>query len=77
MAKIKASKWIDRMIGSLGKHFDLETSDGVVRSGKITGFTYRTMKLNGDVVEFPAEIEVNGDPNDRIPLDRIDRLTIT
>ncbi len=73
---MKPSRWIDEMVDSVGEFMRLETSDGVQREGKITGFTYREFELNGKTVSFPIEVEVNGDPTDRIPLDRVDRMTI-
>lgn len=69
-------KWIDTMMDSIGEFMRLETTDGVSREGKITGYTTRKFKLNGKVVELPTEVEVNGDPNDRIPLDRIEFMDI-
>lgn len=71
-----AGKWIDEMLDSIGKFFVAETTDGINREGKITGFTYRSFKLNGKMVELPIEIEINGDPNDRLPLDRINHMSI-
>ncbi len=69
-------KWIDELINSEGEFMHLETTDGVNREGKISGFTYREFALNGEQVSFPVEIEVNGDPSDRIPLFRIEKLII-
>jgi len=66
-----ASKWIDDLVNSVGCFMNLETTDGVERCGKITGYTFREFKLNDNLVQIPIEVEVNGDPIDRIPLDRI------
>jgi len=73
---MKPGEWVDTILDSTGEFMRLETSDGVRREGKISGFTYRTFKLNGQEVKWPTEIEVNGDPNDRIPLDRVAHMTI-
>lgn len=73
---MKAGTWIDTMVDSIGEFMRLETTDGVNREGKITGFTYRSFVLNGKKVEMPIEVEVNGDPSDRIPLDRVEKMTI-
>ena len=68
--------WIDYLIQSTGKNIHLETSDGVHREGMITGFTFRSMELNGNTVEFPIEVELNKDPSDRIPLERCISLKV-
>lgn len=73
---MRPGAWIDEMMDSIGEHMRLETTDGVAREGKITGFTTREFKLNGKVVGMPTEVEVNGDPSDRIPLDRLEWMTI-
>ena len=74
--KPKASKWIDTMVDSAGKHFWLETTDGVEREGKITGFKYRNIEVNGEIVSWPIEIEINNDSMDTIPLDRVARIRV-
>jgi len=73
---MKPGKWIDDLIDSVGEYMFLETTDGVHRKGKITGFTFRDFVLNGEVARIPIEVEVNGDPTDRIPLDRVAEMTI-
>jgi hypothetical protein len=55
---------------------NLETTDGIHRQGKITGLVYRDIEFNGQVVSYPIEMEVNKDPNDLIPFDRVLRLNI-
>ena len=69
-------KWIEQVSNSVGKNFALETTDGVTRQGKITGLTFKSFHLNGATVDMPVELEVNGDPNDRVPLDRLLTLKI-
>jgi hypothetical protein len=69
-------RWIEQIVKSVGKNFALETTDGVTRQGKVTGLTHKSFMLNGVLVDMPVEIEVNGDPNDRIPLDRLLTLKI-
>ena len=69
-------KWIDTLTTSINEFMRLETTDGVHREGRITGFTYRKFEINGDIAELPIEIEINGDPSDRVPLDRVLRMTI-
>jgi hypothetical protein len=78
MAKRSKSKgaWIDQVHASVGRFFSLETTDGVVREGKLTGIRARTYILNGAEVEFPTEIELNSDPTDTIPLERVKIITV-
>lgn len=74
VAKTKTAakgKWIDDIHASMGKFFTLETTDGIRREGRITGIRARNYKFNGGDVELPTEIELNGDPTDTVPMDRI------
>jgi hypothetical protein len=73
---MKPSKWIELIDNSINKNFKLETTEGVVRQGKISGVSRKTFHLNGELVDFPFEIEINGDHNDRVPLDRLQSMTI-
>lgn len=75
-ATAKPSKWIDALVEGVGSHFWLETTDGVERQGRITGFGTRQIEVNGETVEWPETIEVNGDTMDAIPLDRVKRLRV-
>lgn len=69
-------EWVDVVMDSVGHHMYLETTDGINRRGKITGITCREFMFNGFKVEMPTEIEVNGDPSDRVPLDRLSKLVV-
>jgi len=69
-------EWIDEMGKSEGQFMRLETTDGTFRSGRISGFAYKSFLLNGKQVKWPIEIEVNGDPNDRISLDCVQKMSI-
>lgn len=73
---MKPSLLIDRLLGASGRFVDLETMEGLHREGKLTGWTMRQFKINGQDVDWPEELELNGDPNDRIPLDRIASINI-
>lgn len=72
----KASKWIDTLVEGVGSYFWLETTDGVQREGKITGFEMRSIEVNDEIVEWPIGIEVNNDSMDSIPLDRVAKLRV-
>lgn len=75
-AKTKASEWIDILMDGVGSNFWLETSDGIEREGKISGFGMKEIEVNGSVVEWPVEIEVNGDSMDKIPLNRVKSIRV-
>ena len=67
----RSGNWISRLIESVDKNMNLETVDGVSRGGRISGITFRKFTFNEREQQVPEEIELNGDPNDRVPLDRI------
>lgn len=64
-------KWIDDLVNNQGQQLRLETTDGMDRAGRLSGLSSRQFQMNGQPVEILTEIELNGDPNDRIPIDRI------
>lgn len=68
--------WMKLFYDKLDSYIILETSDGIERSGRFTGFETRFINLNGMSCEFPVQIELNGDPNDKISLDRITKIDI-
>lgn len=70
-------KWIDELIDSIDKFVWLETTDGLERQGKITGYSTRKFTLNGKTVHIPIDIELNGDTGDRVPLDRVARMKLS
>ena len=63
--------WIDELVGSTGQYVRLETRDGVIREGRLSGLGSRTLMWNGKPVEILEDIELNGDCFDKISLDRI------
>jgi hypothetical protein len=54
----------------------MRTTEGVERCGRISGFELRSFKFNGELVDIPSEIELNGDPYDRVPMDRLESIKI-
>jgi hypothetical protein len=72
----KCGAWIDELMCGKKKFIVLDTRDGIRREGRITGFTTREMEFNGVTVSFPTEIELNGDVNDRVTIDRIEKMEI-
>lgn len=73
----KSLMWMIELIQSIDKYAYMETLDGIHREGRITGFTCRTFRYNGNDVDVPIEIEINGDPMDRIPIDRLAKINLT
>lgn len=73
---MKTGDWIQILIDAVGCYMHLETSEGIIREGRISGFTFRTFKLGSKIFEVPTEMELNGDPNDRVPVDRIVSIAI-
>jgi hypothetical protein len=72
----KMSKWYDLLVDATGEFMRLETTDGLIRQGKITGYRERLVIINGNEVPVPIEIEINNDPNDTVPLDRVAKIDI-
>jgi hypothetical protein len=58
------------------KNVRMETSEGVVRSGRLTGIRTRVMEFNKSYEDFPVELELNGDPTDTVPIYRLKKLSI-
>lgn len=49
----------------------LETKDGTQRNGRLSAFTWHTVKVDGNEVRWPKGIILNGDRNDEIPWERL------
>ena len=76
MAKKSMGKWIDTLAGSVGKYVNLETTDGIQRRGKVTGFRMKTIVFNEKPEEVITEIELNGDPTDCVQIATLDRIQV-
>ncbi len=78
MAKKKpAGAWIDELMEGVGHvYVNLETSHGVVRSGKLSGLRNREITWNGEKLQLPIEVELNNDPTDTVPLHLVQKITI-
>ncbi|KKN27808.1 hypothetical protein LCGC14_0860710 [marine sediment metagenome] len=60
----------------VGRFAALETTDGMMREGKITKFVTREIELAGAAVKVPEAIELNGDPRDLIEFLRLKSVVI-
>ena len=68
--------WFEEVMDSVGRLCTMETVDGARRSGKITALRMKNIYFNGEKQEFPISVELNGDPTDCVPLDRLASLSI-
>lgn len=66
-----AGWWVDALYQLAGELVNLETLDGVTRGGRLTGIRSQEYRFNGRVFLFPRQLELNGDPNDLVPIDRL------
>lgn len=68
--------WVDTIWNATGKFIRMETTDGVNRAGKLSGFRTKVVKFNGEEQHVITELELNGDPSDCVPLSVLDKLSI-
>jgi hypothetical protein len=61
-------EWIDRFHEAVGRHIHVETSDGVIREGRLTGIRARVIRFDDVPSSLPIEVELNGDPTDSISI---------
>jgi len=76
MVKKNGEDWMDSLLGSVDKYVNLITHDGVERGGRASSFKLYSVVINGRKCDMVTEIELNGDPNDTVPLSRIAKLDI-
>lgn len=67
---------IARLLSATGGWIHLETHHGSVREGRLSGWTCRSLKLNGVDVQLPVSLELNGDPHDTVNLFDIKVLNV-
>lgn len=64
------------LLESVGRNVHLETHDGSIREGKLTGYDCRGIIINGVTLDYPMALELNGDLTDHIELKMIAKLDI-
>lgn len=74
--KKRPGQWIDDVEGAIGRFVHLETYDGIMREGRLSGLRTREVTVNGEARAFPVALELNGDPNDYIEFAFITRMKI-
>lgn len=67
---------IARLLGATGGWVHIETRAGAIRDGRLSGWSCRTLKINGVDVQLPETLELNGDPYDIVALNDIVSLDI-
>jgi hypothetical protein len=67
---------LDGVVSSIGRHVHIETGDGIYRDGRLSGIGVRTLKVNGTAMDWPIDLELNGDPSDRVPIERVVSIVI-
>lgn len=72
----KPGWWMDKVHDMVGEFVSLETIDGVVREGRLTGLRNDSMTFNGEKVDRIRELEFNGDPTDCVEMYRIARMDL-
>lgn len=65
------------LLSSIGRNVSLETHDGCTREGKLTSFDCRGIIINGEQLDMPMALELNGDITDHITLAMIAKLDIS
>ena len=68
--------WMDQIHKSVGKYVNLETVDGVIRGGRLSGLRLDKVTFNGQEADAIRELELNGDPTDCVEMYRIKRIDL-
>lgn len=81
LAKRESWLWKIDVTALVGRNCFVETLEGVLREGKITGTESREMKIKDvlrgvEMVLIPLRIELNGDPSDTIDFMRMHRFEL-
>lgn len=67
---------LTKVLDAVGKAIHLETVDGSYREGRLSGLETRAVSLNGQLIDWPLALELNGDPGDLINFEHIKALQI-
>lgn len=66
--------WQIDLSGLIDQDVKLSTKEGFNRKGKLTKVNFGSLVIDGDLVEYPTEIVLNGD--DPIPFTQIEQLSL-
>jgi hypothetical protein len=66
--------WVIDLGGLIDQDVKLSTKEGFNRKGKLTKVNFGELVIEGDTVQYPTEIILNGD--DPIPFTQIEKLSL-
>ncbi len=75
-SEASSGKWVDDLVGLIGQYVKIETLDGCLREGRLSGLGWALFHVNGGEVRRPTDFELNGDPNDKITLERVKKISL-
>lgn len=59
----------------LMKHtVEIETKEGLILSGKLTGVEFQDLRIGTDTVQLPIAIELDNSHHERVPMTQLVRL---
>jgi hypothetical protein len=73
---VQVGRWLDEIAKAVGNHIVLETGAGSRRSGKVTALRLKEIWFNGEKVQFPYAVELNGDPADVVAIEGCYKIEI-
>jgi len=60
-----------KLMMMVGKTIELETLDGAYRSGTLSGFKWFTVMVDGEGVDVPDALYLNGETSDDVSWNRM------
>lgn len=69
-------QWDIGITDMVGLFVHLETRDGSIREGKITGVDTESVVINGERYEIPVSFQLNRDVQDIIEFRQIKQMTL-
>lgn len=69
-------KWFENLVKSVGRDVIIETLDGITRKGVLSKVKTREFLYNGVTVSEPVELNLNGDVNDIVTVNRIESIKV-
>ncbi len=69
-------KWEIHLDEMVGKFVHLETRDGSIREGKLTGIETYDLEINNSTYRVPMCFQINGDALDTISFQQIKEMTL-
>jgi hypothetical protein len=73
---MKKFDWDIDLSGLVGEFCHIETNEGSIRDGRISGFQEKPFKINNTQYRLPLALELNGDKEDLIEFSQIKVLRL-